>query len=231
MPLLSIVIPAYNEVRTLEGVLRRVAAVELPAARQIIVVDDGSTDGTAALLARLRQALPLDVVSLRPRQGKSEALRQGLARAAGDFLVLQDADLEYDPRHLPQLLAPLLEGRAALVFGSRFLRGPRGMAPLVRWANRWCTATVNLLCGTRLTDVNTGYKMMRREALAGLTSTAGGFGYDAEMTMKWLRQGYAITEVPIDYTARSRRAGKKMNWQGALHMYACYLWYRFVPHG
>lgn len=229
MPRLSVVIPAFNEARTIETVIRRVWAMSLPSGldREVLVVDDGSTDDTAAVLAALSPAVPFRAFHLVARQGKSTAVKVGLAHATGEWVAFQDADLEYDPAHLPRLLAPLLAGEAALVCGSRFRGTLRGMTPLNRLANRSSTWVVNQLYGARLTDVNTGAKVIRRELLAPLQLTAEHFGVDAEIVAKLLRQGHRILEVPIDYTARTRREGKKMNWTGALAMCWCFLRYRW----
>lgn len=227
---LSIIIPVFNEVRTIERVIRRVITADLPhgVAREVLVVDDGSTDGTTAVLRRLQTEAEIRVYELGRHQGKSEAVRAGLVQATGDIVVLQDADLEYDPIYLIRLLTPILEGRAAIVFGSRFQGRIRRMAPLTWLANRWSTLTVNVLFRTRLTDVNTGYKMLRRELLACLRVTAEDFGYDAEMTAKLLRRDHHIVEVPINYTGRTRQEGKKMTWPSAIHMYLCFIWHRFA---
>lgn len=226
---LSIIIPVFNEVGTIERVIRGVIAADLPhgVTKEVLVVDDGSTDGTTAVLRRLQTETVIHVYELARHQGKSEAVRAGLVRATGDIVVLQDADLEYDPIYLIRLLKPILDGRAAIVFGSRFQGRIRRMAPLIWLANRWSTLTVNVLFRTRLTDVNTGYKMMRRELLAYVRITANDFGYDAEMTAKLLRRNHHIAEVPINYTGRTRQEGKKMNWQSAIQMYFCFIWHRF----
>ena len=230
---LSIVIPVFNEVRTIRDVVERVRAVDLPSGvtKEVLIVDDGSTDGTAALLHLWSSDPSIRVLTLSARHGKSEAVRVGVAVATGDIVVLQDADLEYDPSHLAQLLQPILEGRASVVFGSRFRGRIRRMVPLIWLANRWSSWTVNLLFGAQLTDVNTGYKMMRRDLLHSVQVRSHHFGYEAELTAKLLRRGHHISEVPIQYTARTRREGKKMNWRAALHMYLCFIWYRFAQDG
>ena len=232
IPTLSIIIPVYNEAGTIERIVTRVMAASLPEriAREVLVVDDGSTDGTAAIVRRLQAAWPIRAFRFNRRRGKSEAVRLGLRQATGEIVIVQDADLEYDPAHLPHLLGPILAGQASIVFGSRFRGRIRRMAPLIRLANRWSTWTVNLLFRTRLTDVNTGYKMVARRLLAPLTLTAEEFGVDAELTAKLLRQGHRVIEVPIDYTGRTRREGKKMNWLGAMQMYFDFIWYRFQPN-
>lgn len=227
---LSVIIPVYNEAKTIERVTARVMTVRLPGRldKEVLIVDDGSTDGTTAIVHRLQAVWPIKVFSLDRHQGKSEAVRLGLVHATGEIVVVQDADLEYDPAHLPLLLGPILAGHTSIVFGSRFQGRIRRMAPLIWLANRWSTLTVNLLFGTRLSDVNTGYKMVKRELLAHMTMTAEDFGCDAEMTTKLLRRGYQITEVPIDYTGRTRQEDKKMNWVAALKMYGCFIKYRFT---
>jgi glycosyltransferase involved in cell wall biosynthesis len=230
LPKLSVIIPVYNEAGTIECVVTRVLTTRLPGrvAKEVLIVDDGSTDGTAAIIRRLQAVAPIKAFRLGSRQGKSAAVRLGLAHATGDIVVVQDADLEYDSAHLAHLLGPILAGHASIVFGSRFQGRIRRMAPLIWLANRWSTFTVNLLFGTRLSDVNTGYKMVKRELLAHMTMTADDFGCDAEMTAKWLRKGYPILEIPIDYTGRTRQEGKKMNWMAAIRMYLCFIRYRFA---
>jgi glycosyltransferase involved in cell wall biosynthesis len=230
---LSVIIPVYNEAQTIEEVVARVMTAHLPGrvAREVLIVDDGSTDGTTAALRRVQALASVKVFRLDNRQGKSEAVRVGLAHATGEIVVVQDADLEYDPAYLHQLLEPILSGQASIVFGSRFQGRIRRMARLVWLANRFSTLTVNLLFGTRLSDVNTGYKMVKRELLAPMRMMADEFGCDAEMTAKLLWKDHQILEVPIDYTGRTRQEGKKMNWWSAIRMYLCFIKYRFMRDG
>jgi glycosyltransferase involved in cell wall biosynthesis len=215
-PRLSVVIPVYNERATIEELLRRVAAV--PIDKEIIVVDDGSTDGTREVLAHLDgQAAGGLRVALQPANaGKGAALRRGFQEARGAIVLVQDADLEYDPRDYPRLLAPLLHGEADVVYGSRFLQGtPRGTAGQ-RIGNRVLTAWSNLFTGLRLTDVYVGYKLFRREVLQGLALRENRFGFEAEVTAKIARRGWRIREVPISYRPRTHAEGKKIRMRDAI---------------
>ncbi|MDH3403785.1 MAG: glycosyltransferase family 2 protein [Acidobacteriota bacterium] len=215
MPRLSIVIPAYNEVRTVEELLRRVREAELPAGleRQIVVVDDGSTDGTSELLERLRTP-GMELIRHEENRGKGAALRSGFARADGDILLVQDADLEYHPRDYPALLAPILDGEADVVFGSRFHGGPQRV--LFFWhyvGNRALTLLSNLLSDLNLSDMETCYKVMRREAIAGLELSSNRFGIEPELTAKLAKRKLRIFEVPISYYGRTYEEGKKIGWR------------------
>jgi len=225
---ISIIIPVYNEVQTVGQTVARACRALLPEGvdREILVVDDGSTDGTRAILWEFRDAPVVRILSLGKNSGKTRALLTGIDAAEGDFLIFQDADLEYDPAHYGRLLTPVIEGRASIVFGSRFLGSIRNMNFLVRMANQLNTWIVNVLYRTSLTDVNTGFKVIPREFFRDVRITSGGFGGDAEITARLLRMRQKIVEVPIDYTARSRIDGKKMNWLNAVHMFGCFFFYR-----
>jgi glycosyltransferase involved in cell wall biosynthesis len=219
---LSIVIPAYNERPTVEELLRRVAAAPLPAGveREVVVVDDGSTDGTRELLRALAAAgepLPFRLIEQPRNRGKGAAIRTGLAAAAGDFLVVQDADLEYDPREYPKLLQPILDGEADVVYGSRFLGGPH--RALFFWhylGNRFLTTLSNVFTDLNLTDMETCYKVFRREVLDGLELRSDRFGIEPELTAKVARRGARIYEVPISYRGRTYAEGKKIGWRDGL---------------
>jgi glycosyltransferase involved in cell wall biosynthesis len=210
---LSVVIPAYNEVQTAEVLLRRVRKV--PLALEVIVVDDGSTDGTRPLLEKLRdQGLIDHLVFHEVNKGKGAALQTGFAAATGDVVVVQDADLEYDPFELPRLLEPMLFGRADAVYGSRFLGGPHRV--LFFWhmvGNRFLTLLSNMLTDLNLTDMETCYKMVRRELLQSLPLSANRFGIEPELTARLAQAGARIYEVPISYHGRSYEEGKKINWR------------------
>jgi glycosyltransferase involved in cell wall biosynthesis len=242
-PLLSIVIPIYNERGTWRELLRRVEAVDLGGwRREVLLVDDGSTDGTREELAALpagrdASGRPGDsrrVLYHPANRGKGAALHTGFAAAGGHVVLVQDADLEYDPRDIPRLLAALVPGGVAVVYGSRFARGrrpPGSLASLL--ANRFLTMLSNLLTGQRLTDMETCYKVFRREVLAGLDLRQGRFGFEPELTVKLGRRGIPIREVPIRYAGRSYAEGKKIGWRDGLQAVGCILWYalgeRVIP--
>jgi glycosyltransferase involved in cell wall biosynthesis len=209
---LSVVIPVYNEVATAEALLRRVRG--LPLRLEVIVVDDGSTDGTRDLLARLDGKL-IDRLILHERNaGKGAALRTGFSQATGDVVVVQDADMEYDPLELPMLLRPILSGRADAVYGSRFLGGPHRV--LFFWhsvGNRLLTLLSNMFTDLNLTDMETCYKMVRRELLQSLPLSADRFGVEPELTARLAQSGARIYELPISYDGRSYAEGKKIGWK------------------
>jgi glycosyltransferase involved in cell wall biosynthesis len=218
LELLSIIVPVYNEVATSRAVIDRLLAVPLPVSREIVVVDDGSTDGTGeALDAAVRERLPITVLHSEHNGGKGSAVRFGLQQARGSIVAIQDADLELDPRQLSALVEPILSGSADVVYGSRFLRG-RGRAPLAGYvANRFLTAMTNVLFGSSLTDMETCYKVMRLDVARSLELTANRFDIEPEITARLLRRGHRIQEVPVVFDARSRAEGKKINWRDGIH--------------
>ena len=226
---LSVIIPAYNEESTIEAIISKVREVILPAGleREIVVVNDGSQDKTGEILNRLGSQ-PGMVVIHQTNQGKTAALLTGFKNATGDILLVQDADLEYDPNQYPKLLQPILDGTALVVYGSRFLGSIQGMEPVNRWANNISNRTFKLLYGVDLTDINTCYKVFVRRVWEGITIESRNFAFETEFTVKLLRRGFTIKEVAIDYTARSSRAGKKIKWTTALEMYWPIVKYRFV---
>jgi len=210
----SIVIPVYNEKATIAEILRRVQAVKLKAAREIIVVDDYSQDGTRELLKRLAHRPGLKVVLHDKNRGKGAALRTGFSQASGDIVLIQDADLEYDPREYPQLLAPILDGRADVVYGSRFLSGPHRV--LFFWhsvGNKLLTMFSNMVSNLNLTDMETCYKVMRRSVLEKIELRSERFGFEPEITIKLAKLHCRIYEVPVSYSGRDYSEGKKIGWK------------------
>lgn len=227
--LLSVVIPVYNEARWVGEVVRRVQAA--PIGKEIIVVDDGSTDGTADVLATLTEE-NVRIVSLAQNRGKGSALREGFARARGDVVLIQDADLEYDPGDYPRLLSPLWEGNADVVYGWR--RGEGARAFLSAWhraANRALTELSNFFTGLRLRDMETGLKAFRREVLAGLDLRWARFGFEPEFTAQVARgRRWRVAEVPVSYRGRSYAEGKKIRARDAWEALLCILrWGLFAP--
>ena len=219
----TVVIPAYNEVHTAERLLERVR--EVPLRLEVIVVDDGSTDGTRDLLAELRDRGLIDRLVLHEQnRGKGAALRTGFQHATGDVVVVQDADLEYDPLELPLLLHPILSGQADAVYGSRFLGGPHRV--LFFWhmiGNRLLTLLSNMCTDLNLTDMETCYKMIRSELLKGLPLKADRFGFEPEVTARLAQARARIYELPISYHGRSYAEGKKIDWRDGMAA----LWYIF----
>jgi glycosyltransferase involved in cell wall biosynthesis len=209
--LLSIVIPAYNEENFLPEVLRRVK--EAPYDKEIIVVDDASIDGTRRFLEGLEDD-GIKVILHQKNAGKGAAVRSGIAIATGEVIVIQDADLEYDPKDYPVLLAPILEGKADVVYGSRFLGGPHRVFYFRHYVgNKIVTLLSNIFSDLNLTDMETGYKAFAREALDGITIESNRFGFEPEITAKVARKGCRVYEVPISYHGRSYREGKKITWK------------------
>ena len=224
---LSVVIPVYNEKDNVETIIQRVEDSKL--AREIVIVDDGSMDGTRDILKKLDGRGGLRVILHEKNQGKGAAVRTGLEAATGDVILIQDADLEYSPRDYPVLLQPLEEGIADVVYGSRFLGGPHRV--VMFWhllANQLLTFMTNLLYDTILSDMETGYKVFRREVIAGMKLRANRFDFEPEFTAKVIKRHYRIYEVPISFNPRDYSLGKKIKLQDAFAAVWTLLRYRFM---
>jgi glycosyltransferase involved in cell wall biosynthesis len=216
--LLSIIVPVYNEARTVTAVIDRLLTIPLPVAREIVVVNDGSTDGTREVLDGITERPGLlEIVHAETNGGKGSAIRTGFARARGTIIAIQDADLELDPAQLAMLVQPILDGRTRVVYGSRFLAG-RPPAPLISvLANQALTAATNLLYGARITDMETGYKIMAGDVARSLSLEANRFDIEPEITAKLLKGGHTILELPVKFEPRSRAEGKKIGWRDGVH--------------
>jgi glycosyltransferase involved in cell wall biosynthesis len=228
---LSIIVPVYNEVDTLDEVLGRIRAVALPGLeREIVVIDDGSTDGTRDLLTSVAEAPDATVILHERNQGKGAALRSGFAAASGDIVLVQDADLEYDPGEYPVLLEPILQGKADVVFGSRFIGGGSHRV-LYFWhsvGNRLLTLLSNMLTDLNLSDMETCYKVFKRDVLAGITIEENRFGFEPEITAKVARLGRPIYEVGISYHGRTYQEGKKIGWRDGMRAIWCIVKYNLL---
>lgn len=225
-PLISIVVPVFNEARTVADVIQRLIAIDLPAPREILVVNDGSTDGTRDVLDRVTERPELRIIHAEQNGGKGSAIRIGFARATGNIVAIQDADLELDPAQLADLVKPILEGRSRVVYGSRFLAG-RPEAPwLSVFANQVLTGITNVLYGARITDMETCYKIMEREVALSLNLESNRFDIEPEITAKLLRAGHNILELPIHFNPRSRAQGKKIGWRDGVRAIEVLLKYR-----
>ncbi len=230
MKKLSIVIPVYNEVDTLEEVVETVRSVETGLEREILLVDDGSTDGTRDLLPKLAERFEDVQFKLHEQNtGKGGALHTGFAMATGDLILIQDADLEYDPNEYPSLLRPILMGKADVVYGSRFL-GAGAHRVVYYWhylGNRFLTMLSNMMTNINLTDMEVCYKLFKRELLMDLDLKEKRFGFEVEVTAKVARSGAVIYEVPISYYGRSYEEGKKITWKDGCRAIWCIFKYRF----
>jgi glycosyltransferase involved in cell wall biosynthesis len=225
-PLLSVVMPVYNERHTIEEIVGRVLRV--PLRIELIVIDDGSSDGTRELLAALQQRHAFTLL-LQPRnRGKGAALRRGFEAVTGDLVVIQDADLEYSPEEYPQLIELICQGRADVVYGSRFLGRHRVFLFTHYAGNRLLTLVTNVLYNTMLSDMETCYKVMRTEVLRSMTLRSNGFGIEPELTAKIFKRGYRVYEVPITYDGRGYEEGKKITWRDGLVALWVLVKYRFT---
>ncbi|MCP4592870.1 MAG: glycosyltransferase family 2 protein [bacterium] len=230
--LLSIVIPIYNEKATLEEIINRVLAVDLPLEREVILVDDGSTDGTRELYPAIQARWPEQAFTVKLQErnrGKGAAVRAGFELATGDIVLIQDADLEYDPRDYPRLLAPILDGHADVVFGSRFVGGEAHRVHLF-WhlvGNRMLTLLSNMMTNLNLTDMETCYKVFRMEVVRSMKLISNSFTIEPELTAKVARGRWRVFEVGISYAGRDYAEGKKITWRDGVQALWAILRFRF----
>jgi glycosyltransferase involved in cell wall biosynthesis len=224
---LSVIVPLYDERNTVVEIVRRMRAVDIPLEREIVLVDDGSTDGTREVLRQLVDST-VHVVDHERNRGKGAAIRTGLEHVTGDLVLIQDGDLEYDPEDWPKLLAPVLRGKAVVVYGSRFTGERRNMLFFHWVGNRFLSLVTNILYNTTLSDMETCYKLFDREVIAGIRLRASGFEFEPEVTAKVLRRGIRIYEVPISYAGREFHEGKKITWRDGFVALWILVKYRFV---
>jgi len=225
-PVVSVVMPAYNEIDTIEEIIRRVLAV--PLRIELIVVDDGSTDGTRELLQKLQRERGFKVLLQPKNGGKGSALRAGFAQVTGDIVIIQDADLEYSPEEYPALIELICAGRADVVYGSRFLGRHRVFLFTHYLGNKLLTFLTNVLYNTILTDMETCFKVMRVEVLRSFVLRSNGFGIEPEITAKIFKRRYRVYEIPITYDGRGYDEGKKITWRDGLVALGVLLKYRFT---
>jgi glycosyltransferase involved in cell wall biosynthesis len=225
-PLLSVVMPCYNERETIEEIVGRVLAQ--PVRVELIVVDDGSKDGTRDILSRLQQQHGFKLIFQAKNQGKGAALRRGFQEVTGDLVVIQDADLEYSPEEYPELIELICQGRADVVYGSRFIGRHRVFMFSHYLGNVFLTFVTNVLYNTMLSDMETCYKVMRVEVLRSMTLKSDSFGIEPELTAKIFKRGYRVYEVPITYDGRTYDEGKKITWRDGFVALWVLLKYRFT---
>jgi len=224
---LTVLIPVYNERATVAEIIRRVRTVEIPLTLQVIVVDDGSSDGSDKVLQALEDST-VRVIRHTHNQGKGAAIRTGMEAMTGDLLLIQDADLEYDPDDWPRLLEPILKGKARVVYGSRFTGERKNMLPLHWFGNRMLSLVTNILYSSTLSDMETCYKLFDAEVLKGITLVSDRFEFEPEITAKVMRRGFRIYEVPISYAGREANEGKKITWRDGFGAMAALIRFRFT---
>ena len=226
---LSIIMPVYNEEKTIQEIVRRVQDAAVEAEKEVVIVNDGSSDGTSQALKRIADDYDnIVLIHQSPNRGKGAALRKGFEQATGEIVLIQDADLEYDPKDYDILLQPILDGRADVVYGSRFLGGPHRV--LFFWhyvGNKFLTLLSNMLNNLNLSDMEVGYKVFRREILNRLDLKSDRFGFEPEITAKIARMRPRLYEVPISYSGRTYEQGKKITWKDGLKALFCIVWFRF----
>ncbi len=221
---LSVVMPVYNEVKTVRDIIRRV--LEVPVTGELVIVDDFSTDGTAELLRNIKDER-VRIYFHEKNMGKGAAVRTGLGKVSGDVVVIQDADLEYDPADYLELIKPIREGKADVVFGSRFKGEHSGFSPLYKFGNKLLTVIANILFRSRLTDMETCYKMFRTSLLEGMVLKSDRFDFEPEITAKLIKKGARIAEVPVSYRSRGFEEGKKITWKDGFAAVWTLFRYRF----
>jgi glycosyltransferase involved in cell wall biosynthesis len=232
MKKLSVVIPVYNEKDTLAELVRRVLAVEIPLEKELVLVDDASADGSDKIIeeiCREHDSVSIKVISHEKNQGKGASLRDGFAQVSGDIVIIQDADLEYDPKDYPRLLNPILDGRADVVYGSRFSGGEEHRV-MYFWhfvGNQMVTTLSNMCTNLNLTDMETCYKVFRREVVEGFNLKSNRFGVEPEMTAKIAKAGWRVYEVGISYSGRTYAEGKKITWKDGVQALFTILRFRF----
>jgi glycosyltransferase involved in cell wall biosynthesis len=224
---LTVIMPVFNERATVAEIIRRMRIVELPVVVQIIVVDDGSSDGSDKVLKALEDST-VRVVSHPHNMGKGAAIRTALAEARGDLILIQDADLEYDPDDWPRLLDPIMKGKARVVYGSRFTGERKNMLPLHWFGNRLLSLVTNVLYRSTLSDMETCYKLFDAQVLEGMTIVSNRFDFEPEITAKVLRRGHRISEVPISYAGREPDEGKKITWRDGFSALSALIRFRFT---
>ncbi|MGP0030903.1 MAG: glycosyltransferase family 2 protein [Acidimicrobiales bacterium] len=224
---LSVIMPVFNERSTVAEIIRRMRAVELPVTLQVIVVNDASTDGSDKVLQALEDST-VRLLTHPHNQGKGAAIRTGLGAVTGDLLLIQDADLEYDPDDWPRLLEPILKGKAKVVYGSRFTGERKNMLPTHWFANRMLSLVTNILYSSTLSDMETCYKLFDTRVLEGITIVSNRFDFEPEITAKVLRRGHRIYEVPISYAGREPDEGKKITWRDGFGAVVALVRFRFT---
>jgi len=224
---ISVIIPVYNEELTIQEIISRVQNADLE--KEIIVVDDHSTDGTSAQLTDINGRYEnVQILTHDRNRGKGAALRTGFAAARGDIIIIQDADLEYDPQEYKFLLGPILDGRADVVYGSRFLGGPHRV--LFFWhyvGNKFLTLLADVFSNLNLSDMETCYKVFKKKVINEIKFKSNRFGFEPEFTMKVAKKGFRVYEVPISYSGRTYEEGKKIDWKDGLKAIFAILWFRF----